>query len=98
MSAPFAEDNDIVDVGLWIITQNEAEQCGLSGAVRSEEGPAFTGANGPIDVVQDRRGTVADRHVAQADEFLTCRRGIRLAVFESACFANENVLRRAFEN
>ena len=90
MSAPFAEDNDIVDVGLWIITQNQAEQCRFSGAVWSKQGPAFTGADGPVDVAQNCRSAVAHSHVAQTDQFFTGRMGILLAIFESACFADGN--------
>src|SRR5205823_123288 len=59
VSALFAEDNDFVHVGLWIITQNQAEQCRFSGAVWSKQGPAFTGADGPVDVAQNCRSAVA---------------------------------------
>jgi len=73
-AAALAEDCDMVGVGLGIVGQDQAEQCGLARTVVAEEGPAFARADGPVDVVQDVGITVAHSDVLHVDERggLTC--------------------------
>jgi hypothetical protein len=58
-----------IGVKLWIVTSYQAEQRGLSRAIRTQQGPLFTSPNSPRKVAQDRFLTITNRDVLKPDQF-----------------------------
>jgi len=48
--APQAEHDDMVLIDLRIIAQDEAQESCFAGTIRTEQGPAFAGTDGPVDL------------------------------------------------
>ena len=68
-AARSAEDDDVVGIDLGVVAEDEAEQGGLARAVGAEQGPAFSGADGPVEVAQNHGVPIAHGDVAQPDQF-----------------------------
>ena len=68
-----AKDHDVVRIDLRVVSQDQAEQCGLARPVGSQQGPTLARADRPVDVAQDDRVPIANRNIAQPHQ-LTARR------------------------
>ena len=67
-AARFAEDGDVVHIGLRVVAEDQAEQGSLARAIGAKQGPAFAGTDCPVDVLQDGATAVAHRYVPHFDE------------------------------
>src|ERR1035441_2035272 len=67
-AARAAKDDNVVGIDLGIVPKDEAQEGRLARAVGTEQGPAFSGANRPIDVAEYYGVAIAHCCVAQSGD------------------------------
>ena len=68
-----AEEDDVIIIDLRMVSQDQAEQGGLSRSVGTKQGPALARADGPVNIAQDDAVPVTNSDVAQANQFAAGR-------------------------
>src|SRR5580698_7859566 len=65
-SAPPAKQPDVIGIGLGIVGRDQTEQSGFARPVRTAHAPSFALSDLPVDLVEDRRFSIADGDVLHA--------------------------------
>ena len=62
-AAVFAENGDVVGIGLRVVAQDKAQESCFTRTIGAEQSPALARLDNPIEIVKDGRLSVADGDV-----------------------------------
>ena len=75
------EQRNPVGIGLWVVPQDQAEQGGLAGAVRTDQRPFLSSPDGPVQVLQELHTVVDHIDALQVNHQRRARsRGVQQAL------------------